>query len=273
MDLRHHILVWFRWRAILAAGLVLAVILGILVSFKPALSGSGVDLKWRSKAVYTTKSRLLVTQPGFPIGRTTLPGVVEGQNGAAQTTTQQQSTNDSGKVDFADPSRFSYLAIVYSYLAQSEPVRARIHPKPAPDDLSVVYQGTQNGDALPLLELTTKGNSPAAVQQLNFKAIQALRGYLDQQLTEAGVPEAQRVSLQTLNPPDLGSLSSGRTPTVSAVVFILVLVGTLLLVYILENLYPRGLPRAAVWLEDRPAWRRVAGERSESGEKTSSSAG
>lgn len=273
MDLRHHILVWFRWRAILAAGVVLAVILGILVSFKPVLSGSGVDLKWRSQAVYTTKSRLLVTQPGFPLGRTTLPGVVAGQNGTAQTTTQDKNT-DPSKVDFADPSRFSYLAIVYSYLAQSEPVRALIHPKPAPDDLSVVYQGTQNGDALPLLEITTKGASPAAVQELNFKAIQALRGYLDQQLTEAGVPEAQRVSLQTLNPPDLGSLSSGRTPTVSAVVFILVLVGTLLLVYILENLYPRGLPRAAVRLEDRPAWRRIAGDRErEHGETTSSSAG
>ena len=233
MDLRHHIRVWFRWKLILIVGFVLAVVLGVFASFQPSTSGK---LKWRAEAVYTTKSRLLITQTGFPWGRATLPG-----SGVVA------PDPDSGAVasQFADPSRFSNLAIIYAYIGQSDQVRALIRPLPKPDQISVVWQATGSGDALPLIEITAKGNTAAGAQGLNFKAIDALRGYLREQMDANEVPKKQRVIIQVLNPPLIGKLESGRTPTLSLVAFVLIMVGTLLLVYILENIFPTPVPGKA----------------------------
>lgn len=230
---------WFRWKLILVAGFLVAVVLGIFASFQPSASG----LKWRSAAVYTTNSRILVTQTGFPWGRATLPGsaVVAPSAGA-----------DAPAAEFADPSRFSNLAVIYAYIAQSEQVRALINPLPEPGQVTVVWQATGSGDALPLLELTAKADTAAGAQELNFKAIRAMRDYLKTQMDENDVPKKQRVVMQVLNPPLAGTLESGRTPTLSLVAFVLIMVGTLLLVYILENLFPTAAPAARARPELEP---------------------
>jgi hypothetical protein len=256
MDLRHHVRVWWRWKPLLIVGFLLAVLLGILATFKP--SGSG--LKWRTEAVYSTKSRLFVTQPGFPWGRVTLPGAVNGQQSAAPT--PQDKANG---VDFADPARFSNLAIVYAYLAQSDQVRELIRPLPKPGQINVVWQATGSGDALPLLELTSKANTAEGAKVLNTKAIKAMKGYLSSQLDASNVPAGQRVEIQVLNPPQVGKLESGRTPTLSVVAFVLIMVGTLLLLYVLENLYPTAA-RAGLRLEESPGdqrWTEAGGGRRE----------
>ncbi len=229
MDLRHHIRVWFRWKLILIVGFVLAVVLGIFATFQPSTSGK---LKWRSEAVYTTKSRILITQTGFPWGRATLPGSAVAPDPKA----------DGAVAQFADPSRFSNLAIIYAYIGQSDQVRALIRPLPKPDQISVVWQATGSGDALPLIEITAKGTTASGAQGLNFKAIDALRGYLREQMDANEVPRKQRVVMQVLNPPLEGKLESGRTPTLSLVAFVLIMVATLLLVYILENIFPMAVP-------------------------------
>ncbi|WCB95819.1 hypothetical protein DSM104299_04570 [Baekduia alba] len=241
MDLRHHLRVWMRWKLLLIVGFLLAIVLGIFATFKPA----GAGLEWRSEAVYATKSRLFVTQPGFPWGRVTLPGAVSGQASAAPT-----PADKADGVDFADPARFSNLAIVYAYLAQSDEVRALIRPLPEPGQINVIWQATGSGDALPLLELTAKGNTAIGAQQLNEKAIKAMKGYLNAQLDKSNVPDGQRVQIQVLNPPLPGKIESGRTPTLSVVAFVLIMVGTLLLLYILENLYPTPVRNAGLRLED-----------------------
>src|SRR3954467_9425685 len=171
MDLRHHLLVWWRWRVVLAAGLLLAVMLGTLVSFKPTLAG-GPSLKWRNPATYSSTSRLFVTQPGFPWGRATLPGA------------NPNEINKSG-TNFAAPDRFSNLALVYSYIAQSDVIRSLISPSPVTDAIQVsapVIPGSS--DPLPLLEISTKARTSADAQRLNAATIRALGGYLKEQLDD-----------------------------------------------------------------------------------------
>src|ERR687895_17826 len=105
MDLRLHMDVLRRWRAVLAAGAVLAVVLGVLVTFKVSPSG----LEWRSQATYESTSRTFVTQAGFPWGRTTLPG--------SDPTQPVVPDSDGPRRSFAPPARFTELATIYSYLA------------------------------------------------------------------------------------------------------------------------------------------------------------
>jgi hypothetical protein len=222
MDLRNHIRVWWRWKSIIGVGLTLAVILAILASF--SVGGGGIH--WRSPAVYTSTSRLLVTQPGFPWGRATLPGT---QPGAVTTRSSQ---------DFASPDRFANLATIYAYLAQSAQVNSLIRPHPLADQITVTPQFMGSGTPLPLMTVDTKGPTPLAAQRLNLATIRATTEYLNKESDASAVPAGQRVQLDVLNPPHLGALTGGRSPMLSAVAFILALVGTLALVYILENLYP-----------------------------------
>lgn len=221
MDLEHHFRVWWRWRALLGAGLLLAVTVAVLVTFKPSVIG----LQWRSEPVYTSTSRLFVTQPGFPWGRATLPGAVAGI----------QDPNIKGE-SFATPDRFANLALVYSYIAQSDLIRGLVSPEPLTDQITVSTPSIPgSSDPLPLLEITAKADDAKLAQRLNEGSIEALKDYLNTELDDNKVDAQDRIELQVLNPPKAGELTGGRSLTLSAVAFILVMVATLVLVYVLEN--------------------------------------
>jgi hypothetical protein len=226
VDIWYHLRILWRWRVILICGLVLATALAFLVTFKPTLGGA----EWRSQATFTSSSRVMVTQPGFPQGRATLPG---------SDPTQPIPPPGRKLKTFAPSTRFSELAVIYSYLAQSEQVRDLITPQPLQDQISVVtVPNPATGDPLPLLEIATTANSPGAARALNTAVIHGLREYLERYARRAGVPADERVELQILNPPESGALASGRSITLSVMVWLLAMAAALVAVYLLENLYP-----------------------------------
>jgi hypothetical protein len=225
MDLRYHLQILWRWRVVLAGGFILAISLAFLVTFKPSLGGA----EWRSQATFESSSRVIVTQPGFPLGRATLPGSDD----------QTIAPSRSKQKTFAPAERFSELAVVYSYLAQSDQIRNLIKPQPVQDQIAVEnIPNPVTGDPLPLLELTTTANSREASRVLNNAVIGALRQYLQRNVQESGVPVDQSVQLQVLNPPKSGELASGRSLTLSVIVWFLAMAAALVAVYLLENLYP-----------------------------------
>src|SRR4051794_28696911 len=117
MDLRRHAAVLWRFRAVTAAGLVLAVVLAVLASYRPVWDG-GPGLERRGSDRWSSASSLLVTQPGFPEGRVVLPTP---ETGAATTSKPPAGAGKaSGQDQFADPSRFMALADLYSQLLTSD---------------------------------------------------------------------------------------------------------------------------------------------------------
>jgi hypothetical protein len=231
MDIRYHLRILSRWRALVACGLVLAAIAGVLASFSVSTSG----LEWRSDATFRSESRTFVTQAGFPWGRTTLPGADPTAVDPAELTTPDGERRRT----FAPPARFTELATIYTYLAQSDVVRRLMDPVPAEDQLSVAtVPNPATGDPLPLLSIHATANSAEGAQALNREAIEALRQYLQLNIRQNGVPQDERVKLQVLNPPSVGAMIGGRAITASVLMALLVLVGTFVAVYVLENLYP-----------------------------------
>lgn len=226
MDIRHHLDILWRWRVVLAGGLALATLLAFLITFKPTFSG----VEWRSSATFKSTSTVIVTQPGFPLGRATLPG----------SDPAQPAQPGDGKLKvFAPSERFSDLAVIYSYLATSDQIRALIRPKPLQDQINVINVPNEaTGDPLPLLELETTANSAEGSRILNGAVIRALREYLGRNVRESGVPAGQNVELKVLDAPEAGELAGGRSPTLSAIVWLLAMAAALALVYVLENLYP-----------------------------------
>ena len=231
MDIRFHLGILWRWKWVLAGGLVLATAAAFLSTFKPSSSG----VEWRAEPTYQSFARVMVTQPGFPLGRATLPG--------ADPTTQLELPKP--KERFAPPERFTGLAEMYAYVASSAQIRDLITPKPLEDQISVVPALGSQGDALPLLEVTTTGKTPKASEKVSAAVISALRKYLTTNGRRSNVPTDQQVHLVVLNPPKAGELIAGRSPTMVVMVWLLGAVLTFALVYVLENLYPRK-PVAAV---------------------------
>jgi hypothetical protein len=239
MDLRRHIQVLWRFKAIVVGGVVVGVIMAILASFSVSFSG-GPKLKWRSDQTYGSVSTLFVTQTGFPWGRVTLPDaslLPPGVDPTTGTTTDQSSTTTKDRREYAAPERFSDLAVVYAYLARSDQVRALMQPEAGPDQIVITpVQNPSTGAGLPLLLIETHAHSQERAQKINVASVEALRSYLREEQDSADIPDGARVRIQVLNPPTPAGVTEGRTYMGSLVALILAIAGAVALAYLLENL-------------------------------------
>jgi type II secretory pathway pseudopilin PulG len=228
MNLRRHAAILWRYRFIVGGALLLAPIMAILA----VCQVNGTHLKWRAEQTFSSDSTLLVTQHGFPEGRVLL-------GDPTQPLAEDKASGTDKSEQFADPNRFSSLAVVYSYFAQSDRVRAIMRPVPERDQVIVTpITAGANQATLPLLTLTTTAHEARAAKQLNNSAIEALTTYIRDQQAGAKVAGANRVEIQTLNPPSNPIVTVGRSKTPAIVAFILVLAAGLALAYCLDNLFP-----------------------------------
>jgi hypothetical protein len=233
MNLRRHAAILWRYRFIVAGSFILAVTMAVLA----VCQVNGTKLSWRAQETFSSTSTLLVTQHGFPEGRILL-------GDPTQPLDQEKQTGADKSEQFGDPNRFSSLAVVYSYFAQSEQVRAIMRPVPKPDQVIVTpVTAGPNQSVLPLLTLTTTANSALDAKQLNRSAISALTTYLGDQQKQGKVARDNRVELQTLNPPSTPIVTIGRSKTPAIVAFVLVMAAGLALAYCLDNLFPGGAMR------------------------------
>jgi hypothetical protein len=92
------------------------------------------------------------------------------------------------------------------------------------------------GANLPLLLMETHATDQATAQKLNQGVISALRKYLEEEQQASDISEDERVRVQVLNPPTAAGVTEGRTYMASVVLFIMVMVATLAIAYLLENL-------------------------------------
>ena len=230
MDLIRHLKVLWRFRVVVIVAVLLGTVLAVLAAFQvPSFERRGAE-------VWSVESDTLVTQPGFPEGRVTLPpqvAPVPGEDASDETTKKSQ--------EFADPGRFSSLALLYSVLAQSDQVRARIKTPTAPGQVQAsAYDVTGTGSTfLPIIKLTTQAGSREAAMKLNLEAQQGLKDLIEEQQEENNIAPNQRVRLSALNEPAVPMLMSGPSLTASILAFMLCLLGAIAAAHILEALRPR----------------------------------
>src|SRR6185312_14284597 len=104
MDFGLYVRVLWRFRVIVLLGLLLGTSLAALSLVKVGTDG----VSYRQDELYAATTRLLVTQTGVPEGR--LYG-----------TSPSEAVDPNGPV--VDPGRFNNLAVLYSELATSDPVK------------------------------------------------------------------------------------------------------------------------------------------------------
>jgi hypothetical protein len=222
----------FRW--LVALGLVLAVFLAVLSVAKITSHG----ISYRKPAIYQSTTTLLLTQNGFPWGRTTLPGM--------------NALGFSSK--FADPTRFSSLTDLYSQFANSDQVRALMLRAGAPLTWGIQatpVQATSSAGILPVISLAGRAETPADAVRATQVGRTAFIKYVTDQQARAGIPDSQRIDIQVLQEATPPSVVQPHKKTLPIVVFLAVISATIGLAFVLENVRPVS-KRVAIAPPERP---------------------
>lgn len=236
MDLLNHLQVMARWKRVIIAGILVGVLIALAFTFRVSFDG-GVKVGYRQAEEWKATSTLFVTQPGFPWGRTTLPSIDPNQ------TTAQQRSDQS----FADPSRLSVLAVIYAFLAPSQPVDQIGGAAPPGTTVTAREISTPNGNPLPLLVIETTAPTSIQAKALNRERTLAMLRYLRDQQNQNEVPRGQRVQLKLLKGPEAAKVSSHGAMLAIAMVFLAAL-ASLGAAYLFENLRLARAARAATKL-------------------------
>ena len=240
MDLNTYIRVLWRFRVVTISGFILAVLLGGVSMAKFSFNG-GPTLSYRQQPTYQATTRLLVTQKGFPWGRSILPGL--------QGTTPDQVQQQRSGMEFADPNRFATLAVLYAQLLNGELLQARLR-KRLPSGVLLGAQPVTNSPTnavLPLVDVMGTAGSQALAERTSKLGASLFQSYIANQQGAAKIEPSQRVLLDEVSTQTL--LVAGRKKTIPIIAFLTVMIGTIGLAFLLENMRPRAEQE---WPEKKP---------------------
>jgi hypothetical protein len=233
MDLALYLRVIWRFKFLFAAGFILAVGLAFLSVEKVSFKG-GFTMSPRKQPTYKTDAYLLVTQSGFPWGRSQAPY------------TRGNPVTGAPSVPISDPQRFAQLTGLYAQLATGDAVRQSLHLSPLHPELGTVSVTAvaappySNPAVLPVLDVAATGPTAARAADLALRASASFRTWLAKQQESAGIPDTERVYVTPITkftPPVIVSHSHKMLPVIVFISLLGITFGTAL---VLENLRPRS---------------------------------
>jgi capsular polysaccharide biosynthesis protein len=222
VDIKLYIAVVRRHKKVFVVGLIVAVGLAVLAAFKVSSSG----LKYRTDATWGSTTSLLVSQPGYPIG-------------------------SAGNGPNFDPARVAYLASIYVQLAQSDEVRSAVvgpHGSVTNGKLSIdngrirgSYTATQilsadGSQGLPIVTIAAESNSRENAKVIALRATAALRYAIQSAAVKGNVPKSNRIQLSQLAGSNNTAQIKGHGKVLPIIAFLFGVIGTLALIFFLENL-------------------------------------
>jgi hypothetical protein len=243
VDLRLFAGVLWRFKFLVAAGLVLAVVLAVLSVCSVSTDG----VAYRKPVLWSSTTRIGVTQEGFPWGRLLVP--------------EELGRPENGVVPQADPNRLNTLAALYAELATSDPVRRLMAQRgtiPLCEQEGASAAGTSpekcgklaatpvvvgdNRVALPFIDLTATAPSAKKAMKLAQDGADAFGTYIRTQQIANNVPADDRVIVEQLVEPKRAEVARPRSKTMPVVVFLAVMLATIGLAFLLENMRPPKPP-------------------------------
>jgi hypothetical protein len=210
-----------QWR-IVVIGLAIAQTLAFLAVVRVTSDG----LEHRSPTIYAARSTLLVTEKGFPLGRSTL------------TETETDAEGMPVEVErFAEQGRMEYLASIYTELARSRAVRRAIDPGerlPA-GAYEVIQLKGLDGATLPLLAVVGTSRSPELAISLSNRAAEGLRRYVHLRQVRNKIPPTKRVGLPTVARAEEAEVMQGVKLTRPILIILLGSIVTLVVAFTWDN--------------------------------------
>jgi hypothetical protein len=228
VDLNLYFRVLWRFRLIVATGFLLATAIAFASVAKVGFANGSLSISHRQQATWQGATRLFVTQQGFPWGRTILPG----------DPTSVPATSTSSGIQFADPTRLASLSVYYAELINGDLIQRQIRKSvPAGSVSAAAVTDPTTNIPLALVDVTSVAHTPAQAARVSQAGATLFRSYIAHQQTSAGIPPKQRVLLEVVS--TKATLIAGRKKTLAIVAFMAVLIATIALAFVLENLRPR----------------------------------
>ena len=234
MDLALYLRVLWRFKFIVIAGLLASVALVFVWMASVSYHDGSLKIRYRQPETWQATSTLLITQAGFPDGRSVVPIQVPPASASGKTV--------SVVPKWADPSRFTYLALLYARLAvgddihkimlRSGPIRGTVSAAP-------VFPSGSNTSTLPMLAITGSAATSSLARGIATRATGSFLTYLQDQQAAAGIPTDQRVLVTEVNQPLKPLLVAGRKKTMPILIVVAMMSLAIGLAFILENARPR----------------------------------
>lgn len=219
-----------RHKLVFFTGLFAACALAFLATAKVSFAGGSPKVTYRSPIVYSATTRVVVTQVGFPWGLAVLPQ--SGPNATA----------------YGDPTRFSTLASFYATLANSDTIQSRLNLDRREMETLVAAAVTDpngSGATLPFVDITGYGITPRSAVEVSVRGAKALHAYVDHEQQQAKLPMRQRAVVQIIQVPNKVGIALKRKKTMTIVVFMTVMLATIGVILVLENIARSRMLREA----------------------------
>jgi hypothetical protein len=220
MDLNLYKRVLRRFWWLIVPGVLIAFALAFLSLVRVSPDG----IAYRKPALWESQTLLLLTQHGFPWGRTVLP-----------------SSDAGSESPYADPSRLSGLTDLYSQFANSDEVRQIMRREGAPKTwkiLATPITPTVQGATLPVIALAGRAQSPREAVSAAASGRRAFIEFVARQQQAAEIPRTQRIDIQVLKSPTRPLVVQPRKKTLPIMVFLAVVTAAVGLAFVLDNLRP-----------------------------------
>lgn len=223
VDLTLFVRVIWQHRKVVAGGLLLAIVLAILSVAKVSSSG----LSYRHAATYQSQATLLVTQNGFPWGRSVI-NTLPSPSGA--------------QPQYGDPTRFISLAILFSHLGNGDDVRRlMLRDGPIHGTYTAAPIPSDDGNGfIPFISVTAQSDSPDGAKTLARRAATGIEEYISTQQNANKIGSGDRVVLHVVQSATKPTVVAGHKLTTPIAIFLLVMMATLGLAFVLENIRARS---------------------------------
>ena len=242
MDLNLYFRVLWRFKVIVAAGLLLAVVLAFLSYASVRWDGVPPSVGYRQAEQWESLATIGVASRSFEPGSVLTPETRGILNPPVSEEGRRRGESGGRPVDPADLTSFPRLneiTVQAMALATSDAVK-RIIARSGPIDGALQTFPVTAGDSLvPFITFSAITATPEAALSLNERHVAAFKKFFAAQQTAAGIPADERVVIQTVNAPQSAVLLEGRKKTRPIIVFLTVMTAVLGLCFVLENLRPR----------------------------------
>jgi hypothetical protein len=215
-----------RFKGVVIAGLVLAIALAFLSYFRISFAG-GFKLTPRGDETWSASALLLVTEHKFIWGSTTGASGIPGEK-------IEQGESEG---------RLVTLATLYAKFALGDEVRRLMLKDGGPIhgilDAGPLPVVRSSDNFLPIVNIVATTSTSESASRLAERNALALRRYIEDRQAANKIPQENRVRLELLRGSATPELVSPRSKTLPMIAFFLVMVATIGLTLVLENLRPR----------------------------------
>lgn len=253
MDLPLYFRVLWRFRVVVAVGLLLALTLAFFAYVKVTVDGGRPSFAYRQGEQWESLATVSVGSRTFDPGSVLSPetrGFLDAPEGEAQAGTRQ-----------VDPSAFTTLprlnevTVLLMRLATSDAVTkimTRGGREPV-DGLLQTFPVTAGESLVPYITFSAIAATPERALSLASRHLDAFTRFVAERQEAANIPADERVVISVINEPQPATLVDGRKKTQPIIVFLTVMIVVLGLCFVLENLRPRMRPISSSD-EGAPTW-------------------